>query len=194
VVVRVLTVVVGYFLGTVPTALLVGRRAGIDPRRSGSGNPGASNVYRTVGRRAAAVVLGGDVVKGAVAAGLGWALGGHTLGLVAGGAAVVGHSFPVGRRGGKGVATCAGMLLVVFPVAAAGAALGWIAVARVAHRPSVASIVLAAGLPAGLVLAGAPGAEVALLAAVAALVVLRHAGNIRRLVRGAELPIEVAGP
>jgi glycerol-3-phosphate acyltransferase PlsY len=194
VVVRVLTVVVGYFLGTVPTALLVGRRAGIDPRRSGSGNPGASNVYRTVGRRAAAVVLGGDVVKGAVAAGLGWALGGHTLGLVAGGAAVVGHSFPVGRRGGKGVATCAGMLLVVFPVAAAGAALGWIAVARVAHRPSVASIVLAAGLPAGLALAGAPGAEVALLAAVAALVVLRHAGNIRRLVRGAELPIEVAGP
>ena len=112
----VLTVVVGYLLGTLPTALLVGKRAGVDPRRAGSGNPGASNVYRTVGRRAASIVLGVDVVKGAAAAGLGWGLGGHTLGLVAGAAAVVGHSFPIGRRGGKGVATCAGMLVVLIPV------------------------------------------------------------------------------
>jgi glycerol-3-phosphate acyltransferase PlsY len=194
VVAPVLTVVVGYLLGTVPTARLVGQRAGVDPRRAGSGNPGASNVYRTVGRRAAAIVAGVDVVKGAAAAGLGWGLGSHTLGLVAGGAAVVGHSFPIGRRGGKGVATCAGMLGVLFPVAAAAAALGWIAVARVARRPSVASIVLAVGLPAGLALAGVPGAEVAVFAAVATLVVLRHAGNIRRLLQGTELPIKVAGP
>lgn len=183
----------GYLLGTIPTALLVGRRLGIDPRRAGSGNPGASNVYRTMGRWPAAVVLGIDVAKGAGAAGLGWALGDHTLGLVAGAAAVIGHSFPLGRRGGKGVATCAGVLAVLFPIAALGAAAGWTLLARLARRPSVASLALAVGLPLGLALAGIPATEVALLLAIAVVVVARHADNIRRLAHGAEQPIEVAG-
>src|SRR5436305_11412567 len=116
VVALLLIVVVGYALGTLPTAVLVGRRSGHDPTHEGSGNPGASNVYRTVGRRAAAVVLAGDLLKGAAAAGLGWALAGHTVGVATGAAAVVGHVVPPWRRGGKGVATSAGMVLVLFPL------------------------------------------------------------------------------
>jgi glycerol-3-phosphate acyltransferase PlsY len=194
VVALVVAVVVGYLLGTLPTAVLVGGRLGVDPRRSGSGNPGASNAYRTMGRVPAAMVLGGDLVKGAVAAGVGWGLGGHTVGLAAGVAAVVGHSFPPLRRGGKGVATCAGTLVATFPLAAAASALGWVLVARLARRPSVASLVLALGLPFGVALAGAPAAEVALLVVAAAVVIVRHADNIRRLVHGTESPIQVAGP
>jgi glycerol-3-phosphate acyltransferase PlsY len=194
VVAPVLSVVVGYLLGTLPTALLVGGRLGIDPRRSGSGNPGASNVYRTMGRVPAAIVLGGDLVKGAAAAGVGWGLGGHTVGLATGIAAVVGHSFPFRRRGGKGVATCAGTLLVTFPVVAIVAASGWVLVARLGRRPSVASLALAVGLPVAVALTGAPGIEAALLVFVAAVVIVRHADNIRRLVHGTEAPIQVARP
>jgi glycerol-3-phosphate acyltransferase PlsY len=104
--VEVLVVALGYLLGTIPTAELVGRRAGHDPTLEGSGNPGASNVFRTVGARAGALVFAGDVVKGMVATGIGLAAGDRMLALVCGAAAVVGHIAPVTRRfrGGKGVA------------------------------------------------------------------------------------------
>ena len=109
-----------YLLGTFPTARLASRRRGVDPTGAGSRNPGATNVYRTAGRRAGVLTLVGDVVKGATAAGLGWAVGGHGLGVACGVAAVVGHVAPLTRpsRGGKGVATVAGMALVLFPLAA----------------------------------------------------------------------------
>jgi glycerol-3-phosphate acyltransferase PlsY len=194
VVALVLSVVFGYLLGTLPTAVLVGGRFGVDPRRTGSGNPGASNAYRTMGRVPAAIVLGGDLVKGAAAAGIGWGLGGHTVGLAAGVAAVVGHSFPLRRHGGKGVAACAGTLLVTFPLIATAGAFGWALVAGVARRPSVASLALAIGLPIGVAVAGAPGVEVALLGGAATIVIVRHTDNIRRLVHGTEAPIQVARP
>jgi glycerol-3-phosphate acyltransferase PlsY len=192
--VAVALVVVGYLLGTVPTALVVGRRLGHDPRLEGSGNPGASNVYRTMGRGPAAVVLAVDLVKGAVAAGLGWALGGHLVGVLAGAGAVVGHAYPLYRRGGKGVATAAGMLAVLYPLAAVASVVGWVAVAVVGRRPSLASLALAVGAPIGLAVTGVAGVELGTLAAVALLVVLRHGDNIRRLVHGVEGPIQAAQP
>src|SRR5690606_22544211 len=88
-------VVASYAAGTLPTAQLVGRHWGVDPTATGSRNPGATNVYRTAGRRAGALTLVGDLCKGAVAAGAGWALGGHGLGVACGVAAVVGHVLPV---------------------------------------------------------------------------------------------------
>ncbi|MCU1485922.1 MAG: acyl-phosphate glycerol 3-phosphate acyltransferase [Actinomycetia bacterium] len=192
--VAVLLVVGGYLLGTLPTAVVVGRRAGHDPTNEGSGNPGATNVYRTAGRRAGAVVLAGDVVKGAMAAGIGWLAGDHLMGVACGAAAVAGHVLPVTRRfrGGKGVATLGGATLVLFPVVGVGAAVAWALVARLTRRASVASIVVAAAIPVGAAVAGATGVEAALLAATGAAVVARHAGNIARLVRGTEHPT-VAG-
>src|SRR4051812_39974792 len=99
-----------YLLGTFPTALLVGRREGRDPTTEGSGNPGASNALRTMGRRAGALVLLGDLGKGVVATAVGQAAGGAAVGVACGVAAVVGHIFPVTRgfRGGKGVAAGGG--------------------------------------------------------------------------------------
>ena len=89
-----LLVVPAYLLGTFPTAILVGRREGRDPTQEGSGNPGASNTFRTMGRRAGAIVLLGDVAKGALAAGVGLATGNRAVGVACGLAAVLGHVSP----------------------------------------------------------------------------------------------------
>jgi glycerol-3-phosphate acyltransferase PlsY len=181
-------VVAAYLVGTFPTAQLVAARWGVDPTRAGSGNPGATNVARTAGRGAGVATLVGDLGKGALAAGVGWAVGGHGLGVACGVAAVVGHVLPVTRRfrGGKGVATGAGMALVVFPLALAAAALVFAAVLAVSRTVSLASIVAVALLPVAAGLTGAGGAEVAALAGCAALVVVAHRDNIVRLAHGDE--------
>jgi glycerol-3-phosphate acyltransferase PlsY len=181
-------VIAAYLVGTFPTARLVAGRRGVDPTRTGSGNPGATNVLRTAGRRAGAVTLLGDLAKGALPAGVGWAVGGHGLGVACGVAAVAGHVVPLTRgfRGGKGVATGAGMAAVLFPVALAIAAGAFAIAAAASRTASLASIVAAVVLPVAAVLVGAPGWEVAALAGCAALIVARHRANIERLARGTE--------
>ena len=175
----VLAVVAGYLLGCFPTAALVGRRSGHDPHAEGSGNPGATNVYRVAGAKAGVLVLLGDMLKGAVAG---------ALGVVPGAAAVLGHVLPVGRwgRGGKGVATAAGMAAVASPWVALVAGLVWLAAAVVGRRASLASMLAMAALPVGSAGVGRSWAEVGALAGVAVLVVARHHENIRRLLRGDE--------
>jgi glycerol-3-phosphate acyltransferase PlsY len=192
--VALLLVVGGYLLGTFPTAVVVGGRTGHDPTTEGSGNPGATNVYRTAGRRAGALVLVGDLVKGALAAGIGWLAGGHLLGVACGAAAVAGHVLPVTRRfrGGKGVATLGGATLMLFPVVGVVAGVAWVVTVKLSGRASVASLVAAVGIPLGAAAVGAPGLEVALLAGTGAVFVVRHADNIARLARGDEQPT-VAG-
>jgi glycerol-3-phosphate acyltransferase PlsY len=181
-------VAVGYLIGTFPTAVLATRRRGVDPTRAGSGNPGATNVLRTAGRRAGAATLVGDVAKGALAAGAGWAVGGHGLGVACGVAAVVGHTLPVTRgfRGGKGVATGAGVAAVLYPVALAAAALGFVLATALSRTVSLGSVVAAVLLPLAAAALGAPGREVAALGLCAALIVARHRGNIARILRGEE--------
>ncbi|HEY8543648.1 MAG TPA: glycerol-3-phosphate acyltransferase [Acidimicrobiales bacterium] len=183
-----LAVAAAYLSGTFPSALLAGRWRGVDPTRSGSGNPGATNVLRTAGRRAAALTLLGDLGKGVVAAGLGWLVGGHGLGVACGVAAVVGHVAPVTRRfrGGKGVATAVGMLLVVYPLLAAVAVVVFGVACALTRIVSVGSIAAAALTPVAAAVGGVRGAELAALVGCGALVVARHAGNIRRLARGEE--------
>jgi glycerol-3-phosphate acyltransferase PlsY len=186
--VEVLVVVVAYLLGTAPVAQLVGRRIGRDPTREGSGNPGASNVYRTAGARAGAMVLAGDALKGVVATGLGLLVGDRTLALACGAAAIVGHVFPITRRfrGGKGVATACGMIVVLYPLLAAGGAVVWAIVAKVSGKAALASLTVAVLLPIGVAVTGRPAVEVIGVTALAALVILRHAGNIERLLNGDE--------
>ena len=115
-----LLVAVAYLLGTLPSAQLVAGRSGVDPTSAGSGNPGATNVYRTAGRRAGLVVFAADVGKGIAAVALGMAVAGRPLALACWVAATVGHVLPVTRRfrGGKGVATGGGGSIVLFPVLA----------------------------------------------------------------------------
>lgn len=187
-----LLAVPAYLLGTFPTAQVVARRAGHDPTLEGSGNPGASNVYRLAGRRAGAAVFAGDAAKGALAAGVGLMIGGRDLALVTGAAAVLGHVFPATRRfrGGKGVATAAGLAIVLFPLVSLVLAAAWLTVAKGARKASLASLVAAAGLPAGVAVSGRPGREVAAAAAVTLLVVSRHAGNIGRLLRREEATLD----
>jgi acyl phosphate:glycerol-3-phosphate acyltransferase len=181
-------VVGAYLLGTFPTAWLATRARGVDPTATGSGNPGATNVYRTAGRRAGVLTLVGDLVKGAAAAGLGWAVGGHGLGVACGVAAVVGHVAPLTRpsRGGKGVATVAGMALVLFPLAAVASAVAFAVVTALSRTVSLGSIAAVAVLPAAAGALGAPGWEVAALAGCAVVVIARHRANIGRLWRGEE--------
>ena len=186
-----LTVLVAYVLGTLPFAQAIGRRFGHDPTVEGSGNPGASNVFRTAGRRAGAAVLLGDLLKGAVAAGLGSVVGGRAVAVSCGLAAVAGHVFPLTRRfqGGKGVATTGGVVVVLFPLQALVAISAWLVVAAITRLASLASIVAVVVLVGCIALTGAPTHELAAVVALGVLVLARHRGNIVRLARGVERPI-----
>lgn len=111
---------IGYLVGTFPTADLVARRlsgGSVDLRRSGTGNPGGANAVKVLGKQAGAVVIAGDVIKGAAASALGAAVAGPLGAHVGGTASVVGHCYPVwnGFRGGKGVAASVGQCLATFP-------------------------------------------------------------------------------
>lgn len=185
---EVLLVIGAYFLGTFPTGVLVGQRVGHDIHEEGSGNPGASNVYRVAGFKAGAVVLIGDAIKGAAAAGAGLALSGRVLALVVGLAAVVGHCFPVQRwgKGGKGVATAGGVGLVIFPFVVVALAAVWFLIARVLNKASLGSLTVLVATPITVAVIGRPGREIALLTAVCLLVLARHHSNIRRLLKGEE--------
>lgn len=178
-----------YLLGTFPTALLVARAGGHDITREGSGNPGASNVGRVMGWRWGLVVMAGDLLKGAIAAGVGLAIAGRPGAYVLGVLAVLGHTYPVTRRfkGGKGVATAGGMLAVLFPLLVLVLAVVWFVIARVLKLASVGSLVVAILFPIGVWLMGYAVWEIAITGGLALLVVLRHLPNLRRFVKGQEL-------
>ncbi|TMK86774.1 MAG: hypothetical protein E6G57_11795, partial [Actinobacteria bacterium] len=173
-------VALSYLLGTFPTALIVARLAGHDPTREGSGNPGASNVYRLAGTKAAA--------KGAAASAIGKAAAGPPLALACGLAAVLGHVFPVFRnfRGGRGVATAAGTVAVLEPLVAAPFVAVWVLVARLTGKASVASLVVIGATPVVVFALDRPAWEKLGMGALAAVVVARHAGNLVRLASGDE--------
>ena len=173
-----------YLLGTFPSAALIARASGVDITAVGSGNPGASNVTRALGWRKGIWVFVLDALKGAVATGLGLLVDGRHTGYWLGAAAIVGHVFPIIRRirGGKGVATGGGVMAVLHPLVAVALMVVWIAVSRLTSKASIASIAVVTLLPVGVVATGAPGWEVAATIGLCALVMVRHLGNLRRLV------------
>lgn len=194
-VVGVLVVLAAYALGTFPTAQLVGRWLGFDPTTTGSGNPGASNSTRVGGWRAGAFVLAGDLGKGAIAAAAGLLVDGRALGWLAGAAAVAGHMWPAQRslRGGKGVATAAGVGLVCEPIMTLALGLVFVVVVKATSIAALGSIVISALLPAALLLLGRPAIEVATGACIGLAVIVRHQTNIRRLFRGEESSVRSPG-
>ncbi len=196
----------GYLLGAIPFAVIVARRYGVDILKAGSGNPGATNVKRVVGKGPGNVVFALDFLKGFVAAGwplLVWpgAEGGQlaVLGLVA---AILGHSFSVfiRFRGGKGVATTMGGLLACMPVVVLIGLLVWVVAFYGTRFVSVASLLFGVSLPVSAALlpklAERLGSGSALLALpslyfwfavlLAVLIVVRHRENIKRLCAGTE--------
>jgi acyl phosphate:glycerol-3-phosphate acyltransferase len=181
-------VAAAYLLGTFPSASIVARASGVDITAVGSGNPGASNVTRALGWRKGLVVFVLDALKGAIATLVGLWIGGRAGGYVLGAAAILGHIFPVTRRfrGGKGVATGAGALVVLHPVVAAVLAALWLGLSRLTGKAAVASIAAVVATPVALGLSGVPAWEFVATLGVCALVAVRHAGNIRRLLRREE--------
>lgn len=185
---EVLAAVAGYLLGSVPFGVLITRALGLgDLRAIGSGNIGATNVLRTGNKGAALATLLLDGGKGAAAVLLARCWGGEAAALAAGGAAFLGHLFPVwlGFRGGKGVATFLGTALALFwPVGLIACGL-WLASAAVTRISSLSALVAAAGAPVAALAFGQRGLA-AVLALMAVLVFIRHAANIRRIAAGTE--------
>ncbi len=182
------SVLLGYLLGSIPFGLVLTRIAGLgDIRKIGSGNIGATNVLRTGNKPLAAATLILDSGKGAIAALLAQVWGGPEAAVFAAGGAMLGHSFPVwlGFKGGKGVATALGVLLAVsWPVGVIACAT-WLATAFL-FKISSLSALTALGLSPlfGWYFGGPLVAGLCLF--IAALVYIRHAANIGRLLKGQE--------
>ena len=185
----------GYLLGSVSSAVLVSKLMGLpDPRQSGSGNPGATNVLRLGNKPAAALTLLGDVLKGVLPVLIAKYLDADTTGIaLAGLGAFLGHLFPVffGFAGGKGVATSLGIFLALNPLIAGSQVALWALMALVFRYSSLAALVTALATPVLLswqmddpVLTGFGGI-------LAALLVFRHRANIVRLVQGNESTIQL---
>ena len=185
----IIAVTFGYLVGSVPFAFLLARRRGVDLRRTGSGNVGAANVLRTSGVPNAVVAMCLDVAKGAVAVLVAQRLSGGPATPVAGGlAAVIGHIYPawIGFRGGKGVATAAGVFVVLAPLAVALAGVVFALTTWATRYISVGSVTAAVMLAVTAAVAEVSPAVTVGAAVVALIIVHRHRGNLGRLLAGTE--------
>jgi glycerol-3-phosphate acyltransferase PlsY len=179
-----------YLLGSIPFGYVLPRLLrGDDIRRHGSGNVGATNVWRVYGGALGLPVAVLDVLKGLVPAALGLWLGGDWVGVFAGAAAMLGHARPVYlgfSKGGKMVATAGGVALALAPFAALGCAVVWIAVFALTRYASLASMLAAATLPVLCLALGSSWPVVAFTALAAVGVLALHRQNVRRLLTGTE--------
>ena len=178
----------GYLLGSVNAAASVARSRGFDIYATGSGNPGASNVYRVVGKWAALAVIIADIVKGFAPALVGLLAFDQTAACFAGFAAVAGHCYPIlnRSRGGKGVATAGGILLAVAPLALISSALIYGILVKVTKISSVGSLVSVVASVAGAAVLGVGGWALGWYSATILLIIFRHKPNIVRLMGGSE--------
>lgn len=183
-------VLAGYLVGSIPFGYLLPRLfRGDDIRRHGSGNVGASNVFRRYGKGLGIPVALLDVAKGFVPAYVGLEVGGDWVGALAGAAAMLGHARPVWlgfSKGGKMVATAGGVTLALAPLAAAVCLVVWVVVFLLTRYASVASIATAITLPVACLLLGASWPVIGLAAVACAGVVVLHRQNIGRLAHGTE--------
>jgi len=181
--------VCAYLLGSIPTGLLLAKAAGVNIRETGSGNIGATNVYRTLGRKVGIMTLIGDCLKGLIPVLIAKQLGLPEVWIAATGlAAFLGHVYTVflGFKGGKGVATALGVFLGVSPLSVL-IALGVFILVLVRWRyVSLASITAAAAMPLVIAFLEPKKLLIAMSLAIAALVIYKHRENIQRLRSGTE--------
>ena len=194
----IFVVVVSYVLGSTPSGYLAGRARGIDVRTMGSGNIGATNVFRVLGRTAGIAVLAADGLKGFVAARLVPALALHVftassarrenLALAAGVGAILGHIYTCWLRfkGGKGIATSGGVVMAWAPEACLTALAVWGLVLVVTRYVSLASIAAALVLPFAVWFWNGSPTMTYVMSAVSLLAIYKHKTNVQRLLKGAE--------
>jgi glycerol-3-phosphate acyltransferase PlsY len=198
----ILVAVVGYLLGSIPTGYLAGRWRGMDIRHLGSGNIGATNVMRFLGKPVGLAVLLGDALKGFLACTVlvslvVWLSGGKTeagsptaewLALTGGVFAILGHNYTcwLGFKGGKGIATSAGVLLGLMPAALLVCVVVWGVVFVVSRYVSLASILAAVSLPLAVFFTGRSAAMIGVSIFLGVMAVYKHRSNIQRLIQGQE--------
>jgi glycerol-3-phosphate acyltransferase PlsY len=185
----VAVVALAYLVGSIPFAFLLSRRGGIDLRRVGSGNVGASNVLRTAGIRTALLAMLLDAAKGSLAVVVAQPLApGPSTPVAAGLASILGHVYPVWLRfrGGKGVATAAGVFAVLTPAALGVAAAVFVLAVWISRYISVGSLAGAATLAIVAAAGDSPRASAAAAVTAATIIVYRHRGNLSRIRAGTE--------
>jgi len=186
----IIFIVVSYLVGSIPTGIIISRLMGKgDPRKAGSGNIGATNVGRTSGKLAGVLTLLGDVVKGALPVFVAYQLAPESLLMsLVGLAAFLGHLFPIylGFKGGKGVATGLGVMVVICPLATLLSAIVFAAVAYFKRYVSLASMISAAMLPVFMSFLPRGKNYVGMGVVVAVLIIYKHKDNIKRLAAGTE--------
>lgn len=188
--VYIVFIIASYLIGSIPTGIVISRFMGKgDPRKSGSGNIGATNVGRTSGKLAGILTLLGDVLKGGIPVFLAFQFYHESLFVsLVGLAAFLGHIFPVylGFKGGKGVATGLGVMVVICPIATLLSAVVFAVVAYLKRYVSLASMLAAAMLPVFMSFFPRGRNYVGMGVVVAVLIIWKHKDNIKRLVAGTE--------
>jgi glycerol-3-phosphate acyltransferase PlsY len=185
-------IAVSYLLGSLPTGYVAGRLGGIDIRTAGSGNIGATNVFRTLGKTAGTLVLAIDAFKGFASCRfvplLFCSSPSENLRIAAGLAAIIGHNYTCWLRfkGGKGIATSAGVLLGWMPLTLAIVLSLWLIVFAVSRYVSLASITAAAALPFVVWLTHGSPPMIGIGALLGALAIYKHRANLQRLIQGTE--------
>jgi acyl phosphate:glycerol-3-phosphate acyltransferase len=193
-----ITAVLAYFLGSLPCGYLVGRAKGVDIRKTGSGNIGATNAFRILGKTAGIIVLAGDGLKGWIAVALvaefisrhflAAAPAPDYLRIVAGITAILGHNYTywLKFKGGKGIATSAGVMAALVPWAFVITLITWIIICLLTRYVSVASIAAALVLPVATWLTHNTLAMIIITVLMGALAIYKHKANIQRLMNGTE--------
>lgn len=184
-----LLILMGYAIGNIPCSYIVGKLMGnIDVRQHGSGNAGATNVLRTVGKKAALLALIGDILKGVIPAIIGYLILGTSGAYIAAVFAVIGHCYPIvlGFKGGKGVATSGGMIFGTNPLIAIALLLYMLIVVKSTKYVSLASITGAFFYPFIIFFLYGTGVELGASVFLAILVIYKHRANIQRLVNKEE--------
>ena len=187
-VLTILALVAAYFLGAIPSAYIIGKCRGINIMEHGSGNVGTTNTFRVLGPKYGSIVFLMDLGKGFIAAMIGGLIGGQTLSVVAGLIAIVAHTFSIFLRfkGGKGVATGAGVVFWWCPPAIICALIVWAIVALASGYISLASIIAYICCVIFMIPFGAALPQVIICSVAVAFIIYKHKSNLKRLKNGTE--------
>lgn len=181
-----------FLIGSIPTGLLIAKNKGIDLRKVGSGNIGATNVLRAVGREAALLTLFGDITKGIIPVAIAKTLALDTLNTgIVGIAAILGHNFSLFLkfRGGKGVATSIGVLLAFSPYVSLLTITLWLLIAKWTKYSSLSSLIAFSLLPLSFYMLDYSNEKIIIAIVISFLVIIKHIANIKRLIQGTESKI-----